>query len=318
MDQEHLRSIIEPVQEAMAKNMGSLVSSAMSKINMKAFKPQMRINDFLPAVDLKDFMPKIPVLPRLPHLADMKALQRMFRQSAELAERSVEATVQGDETLEASGYGFADHMWNWSFVATFAHVDPRVRAAVVTRRMAILTSSETFEEWLAEEIEGSILLKRRWPIVRQALAAHRRREYVLSTPVLLARIEGVVGDALILKNRVVAKDGKLYRLDNNGNVMLGRNKRPVELRGLHPLVSLSDFSDHEALEDTASFITDSLAPWRNPILHGRNVQYGTAKLSVQALLVLWLLAIEVRAEEEGRPPSAPAEFRGFRTSSAYP
>lgn len=31
------------------------------------------------------------------------------------------------------------------------------------------------------------------------MAAHRRREYILSIPALLSQVEGVVGDAMILK-----------------------------------------------------------------------------------------------------------------------
>ena len=133
----------------------------------------------------------------------------------------------------------------------------------VTRSMTTLTSSETFETWLAEEIEGSRLLKPRWPVIKQALAAHRRREYVLSTPVLLAQIEGIVGDAMILKNRVAVRNGKLFRLDNDGDIALNKKGHHIELRGLHSLVDLSDFADHEALEEAASFLTDSIAPWRN-------------------------------------------------------
>ncbi len=47
---------------------------------------------------------------------------------------------------------------------------------------------------------------------------------------------------------------------------------------------------------------------RHGIMHGRNASYGKAKLSVQALLMVLLLAVEVRAFEEGRPPSAPAPY----------
>lgn len=84
------------------------------------------------------------------------------------------------------------------------------------------------------------------------------------------------------------------------------------------MVRLSDFSDHEALENAASFLTDSLAPWRNAILHGRNVKYGRAKLSVQTLLMLLILATEVRAFEEGRLLSTPAPLGGLPRPAIAP
>ena len=309
IDQERVRSMVEPVQQAMARNLGNFVGTVVPKAVMHGLASQIDASRMLHGIDLNKLMPTVPIIPKLPSLIDMDALRETLQRAAEMAERTTEAAALGDETLEASGYGFADHMWNWRFVASFADVHPRVRDAVVTRRMATLTSSETFETWLAEEIEGSRLLKPRWPVIKQALAAHRRREYVLSTPVLLAQIEGIVGDAMILKNRVVARNGKLFRLDNNGQIELNVKGRPIELKGLHSLVDLSKFADHEALEDAASFLTDSIAPWRNAILHGRNVRYGRAKLSVQVLLMVWLLVVEVRAFEEGGMPSSPAPFR---------
>jgi hypothetical protein len=292
----------------MAKNMGSFASAVTPILPMKNLIPQSRVSQMLRGIDLSALTPSVPIIPKLPNPVDMKVLREILQQAAEVAEQAREVAARGDETLEASGYGFADHMWSWGFVASFAHVHPRVRDAVVTRRMAAITSSETFQEWLAEGIQESRLLKPRWPIIEQALAAHRRREYVLSTPVFLAQIEGTIGDAMILKNRVVARDGKLYLLDNDGELKLNKKGRPIEIRGLHSLVDLSDFSDHEALEDAASLLTDSLAPWRNAILHGRNVKYGRAKLSVQALLMLWLLATEVRAFEEAKLPRDPADL----------
>ena len=309
IDQQRMKSIVEPIQQAMARNMGNFVGAVVPKATMQSLVPHMKISRMLQGIDLNSLMPAVPIIPELPNSIDIVALREMLQRAAEVAEQTREATALGDETLEVSGYGFADHMWNWGFVATFADTHPRVRDAVVTRRMAAVTSSETFEEWLAEEIEGSRLLKPRWPVIRQALAAHRRREYILSTPVLLAQIEGIVGDAMILKNRVAVRNGKLFRLDNNGEIELNVKGRPIELKGLHSLVDLSDFSEHEVLEDAAAFLTDSIAPWRNSILHGRNVRYGRAKLSVQALLMVWLLAAEVRTFEEGGTPSSPAPFR---------
>ena len=89
----------------------------------------------------------------------------------------------------------------------------------------------------------------------------------------------------------------------------------MELRGVSQLLEHSDFGDQAALDEAVSFLTDSLIPWRNGIMHGRNASYGKAKLSVQALLMVLLLAVEVRAFEEERPPSTPAPYGMLQRSS---
>ena len=58
----------------------------------------------------------------------------------------------------------------------------------------------------------------------------------------------------------------------------------------------------------------ALVPYRNCILHGRQVAYGKAKLSTQLLLLLWVFCHEFTALEHGmiasmawvssRPPRA--------------
>ena len=290
VDQNLVRSVLAPAQEAIKRNLRNLSA---------ALKPRF---------SLPSSLPRIPLIPKLPDLSQMVDLQGLLQKAAEAATRAAEAAAEGDDTLEASGFGFADHLWNWGFVASFAHIDPRVRDAVVTNRLAAETRSEEFERWLEEEMTGSEVLAHRWEAVRQALAAHRRREYLLSIPVLLAQVEGIVGDALVLKNRATADGHKLYRLGADGAVDLNKKEKPVELRGVSQLLDHSDFGEQTALEEAVAFLTNSLIPWRNGIMHGRNASYGKAKLSVQALLMVLLLSAEVRAFEEGRPPSAPAPY----------
>jgi hypothetical protein len=294
MDQRRLQSMLAPTQQAMKQGLQRIVATLQPKI------------------DVGKLLPRVPLIPKLPKLTDMIDLQSLLRKAAEAAQRAAEMMVEGDEALEASGFGFADHLWNWGFVASFAHIDPRVRDAVVTNRLAAVTRSEEFESWLEEEFTGSPVLSHRWEIVRQAVEAHRRKEYLISIPALLAQVEGVIGDALISKNRAVTDGRKLYRLGEDGRLDLNIKNKPVELRGLTELMNHSDFSEYEALEDALSFFTDSLIPWRHAILHGRNTSYGKAKLSVQALLILLLFAMELRAFEEDRPPSAPAPYRLLR------
>jgi hypothetical protein len=114
--------------------------------------------------------------------------------------------------------------------------------------------TEWFEDCLEEEIVGSSVLRPRWEIIRQALGAHKRREYLISIPTLLAQIEGAIGDALVLRN-LAAKDGhKLYLLGTDGRPALDSKNKPIELKRLTGLVNNLDIFDYEALEEARSFI----------------------------------------------------------------
>ncbi len=63
-------------------------------------------------------------------------------------------------------------------------------------------------------------------------------------------------------------------------------------------------TNHPELEETAKLIIDQLVGDRNGIAHGRRLDYGTAKLSIQALLLLRVLAEHVHAFETGRVGTA--------------
>lgn len=214
VEQKRVYSVLAPAQEAIKRNLRNLAA---------ALKPKL---------SLPFSLPRVPLIPRLPNLSQMVDMQGLLQKAIEAAQRAAEATAEGDDTLEASGFGFADHLWNWGFVASFAHIDPRVRDAVVTNRLAAETRSEEFEGWLEEEMTGSAVLAHRWEAMRQALAAHRRREYMLSIPVLLAQVEGIVGDALVLKNLAAAEGHKLYRLGTDGVIELNKKEKPIELRAV--------------------------------------------------------------------------------------
>ena len=175
-----------------------------------------------------------------------------------------------------------------------------MQEAHVTNRVLLLTRSDGFGKQLRERLLASSVLRRRWPIVDEALRAHKQRNYVLSIPPLLAQVEGIIADALILKNLVKPKGKKLLARQADGSLKRGKDGDAVELRGIGSLVTHSDFQSDLALKDTASFLTTQLVGNRNAILHGRDTSYGRAKLSAQILLVLLVLVSEVDAFEHGR------------------
>lgn len=227
-----------------------------------------------------------------------------FPQPLELIRQWDEAE-QAEIALEACGYGFATHLWETTFVLVFAKANPKVRAASITNRLLAVTRSSEFSSTLISAVQNSPTLKRRQRVISRALEAHIRRDYIVSVPLLLSQLEGVVGDMLRLKGQVSLRDGKMYARGLEGAIKLGRDGKPVELKGLHPLIKHADWESHPVLDRLADLLTTQLIGDRNKILHGRRVDYSSAKLSMQALLSLLVLVRETEAFEASRiAPSA--------------
>lgn len=243
----------------------------------------------LPRIDLSPLADVGNLLSNLPDIWELASL------SEEVWEAMEEAGA-GGAALEAADYGFADHLWDVVFLKAFANVNPKVAHAVITRKLAAATSKEGFRELLLTELEGSKVLSKRVSVVEKALDAHAKKDYELSVPALLPQIEGSVVDAMFLKDLVVKKNGKIYLADENGeprrSEKTGKLLMPVTL---HPAITNVRLGEDDLdLAAASEFVADTLVPRRNAILHGRDVRYARAKLSVQALLVLLVMARGVR------------------------
>jgi hypothetical protein len=232
----------------------------------------------------------------------------LFGQLPDLSEfaRHREELGRASASLEESGFGFTEHLWSWSFYLKFAELSAHAPGAAVTNRMLAIIRAAWFREELQETIADSKVLKRRWKIVGPALAAHLRREYPLAIPALLTQLEGMVGDALILKGGVCARGHKLYVRGPDGALQLHQKGKhagkPIEVKGLDELVRRTGFLQHEELDRASELITTTMVGDRNAILHGRRTGYGKAKLSAQILLLLYVLAREIAAFEAGEVP----------------
>jgi len=213
----------------------------------------------------------------------------------ELLKESAEANL----AFAQAGYSFINHLVSYSSIRQFASINTKVRSAVITNSMAAKTRSKEFEQHLQQLFEQSSVLLCRWPIVVQAIHAHRQRDYYVSVPALLAQVEGIIGDALILKNLIHREGNHLYIIEN-GVIKRGRDGNRVEAKGLHSLIQQSRWKDDEVLQGVADLITTQLAGERNGIMHGRRVNYGKAKLSVQGLLLLLVLTTMFTDLEKGQ------------------
>lgn len=139
--------------------------------------------------------------------------------------------------------------------------------------------SRLLTNWMAEP-----LFKRRGRLLREALRAHKQKKWVLSIPVLLAQIEGVLRD--YAEQRKMPRKKSVIKL-----AKLLKAKTPdASLVGDTWIVQL------EAIFTGRYETTENKVPGlrRNAILHGREVHYGSELRSLQLFLQLdtihWLLS----------------------------
>jgi hypothetical protein len=226
-------------------------------------------------------------------------ISRIFRSlpDPEQIREGAQRLQAGAETLGSLGYGFTIDMWAPSFVAQVGRGELSRRALHDSFREH--TREGSFAEEMRHRFQESARLRRRWAIVGAALEAHRRREYVLSIPPLLAQLEGLVTDLLLLRGQAVVLGRKVVAKDA-GSLRKGRDGKPIVLKGLDAKIRTSGFESMAEVRMGAEFVLNQLAPARNAILHGNRTTYGSAKLSVQLLLLIWIYAEVVVAVERGQ------------------
>ncbi len=233
----------------------------------------------------------------LPKVQDFNRFWDAIAPAFEDLRQLMEDAYEGDAALEETEFGFADHLWNVFYLSGFAHIDGRVRSAVVTKKLAAHTSSDEFVDGLRGEIEASRMMRKRWGVIEAALEAHANRKYELSVPVFLSQIEGAVGDVMFLKDLVLKEGNKYYLADEFGNFKLNRKGKRLPAVTLDPALKNARLDEQVKLTAASEFMADVMVQRRNDIMHGRDVSYGRAKFSVQALLILTVLAQGVAEQE---------------------
>ena len=209
-----------------------------------------------------------------------------------------EGLREGKSTLDELGYGFTVDKWEVSFIRQIGRGDYGRRELHDAFREH--TRTPAFSEQLCEVFSRTPRLHRRWRIVGPALNAHSRREYALSIPVLLAQLEGIVTDLLILRGQAAFRGKDLLAKEAGRLKRQARDPtKPVVLPGLDAKLRHSGYKSMEEVRDGAEFMLNRLIRPRNAILHGSRTSYMSAKLSVQLLLLIWIYAEVVAAAESG-------------------
>lgn len=175
------------------------------------------------------------------------------------------------------------------------------RSEQINQELIDITKDEEFEQALIDTIEKSDILRPRSPILREAFPAYRSGLYRLTTPVLLAQVEGVIGDALLIKNTIIVEGNKTYLRGSDGKVALSDKNKRIKLTGMWDLINKgSKWKSHPILGDMAEFMSDKLVNDRNGVLHGRNLAYGeSAIIAARCLWILYYFTQQISAFEDG-------------------
>ncbi|NLX25451.1 MAG: hypothetical protein GXY61_05755 [Lentisphaerae bacterium] len=282
----------ETMKTILAQNMERLIQSVQFQETMKAINKALQEQFKVINESIQEHLRKIAETSTF-----VIETGRFFENLPDFGSlaKTVEPYVRAAETVEEEGFRFVLGIWALADVVPFLgidQIDEKVRPAAVTNRLLSLTRNEQFADDLQSNFERSSVLRRRWPIVERALMAHIDRNYALSIPTLLAQVEGIFTDALILKQLVVRISGKIYARDSTGQPKLNKKGKPIELSGLGQKVDNSDLRDEHLLALLAEFFANGLVSDRNSILHGSNLSYNRAKLSVQLVLNIYILAAE--------------------------
>ena len=150
----------------------------------------------------------------------------------------------------------------------------------ITKKLVDLIRKDEFTKEV-ELLFNTPRLRKRLSAIKQALNAHKNRQYYLSTPVFIAQSEGIFTDWLILLKLVRREKGEI--IVYNENRKLNSLKPKVKYAGEN---LVTDGLLKTAIDDVLMRTVNK----RNAILHGEKSNYGIAKNSTQALLLVLLFA----------------------------
>ena len=191
--------------------------------------------------------------------------------------RSVEEANEIREILSLSEYELAPLLLDTS---ELKGLKGKPIKQIVTRKLVAVTLSDDFSDEIERLFNIPALRKRRLAI-KQAMVAHRTRQYFLSVPVFLSQAEGVFTELLVIRDLAErVKGGVVGKKDRN------------KLISLQKKVNLAKGRFEPGLEKTAvDVVLDRMVNKRNEILHGGNAsRYGTSRMSTETLLLLYALS----------------------------
>jgi len=160
----------------------------------------------------------------------------------------------------------------------------RFKPAITSKLIGVTRRDEFIEE--VGLLFNSTSLKKRWLAIKQALIAHQARQYYLSTPIFIAQAEGIFTDWLVLLKIARRKNGRVVSYTSD----LHKKTKKLDSLSAKVIHARENINTEGLLKIAIDDVLTRTVPKRNSILHGEISNYGTAKNSTQALLLVLLFA----------------------------
>lgn len=271
-------STIDNLSKAMAGSFTVPMLEQLDAFSSTAAKAVSGLNEDLARAVASSIQP-LDLSTLIPNLPD---LTEAFRELAKAR--------HGAAALDGAGFGYSLTLWEMQFLIKLSDIAEQDRPTVIFLELRTITEGQEFEKELQSLFADPSILAKRWPAVREGVEDHRRARYFSSVSVLLPQIEGVINDILTLADAVISVKSKFY--ERNADGTQGR-----QLKGLNSKSALAK-NKANLNQDLAKFVTSSLVPERNGILHGVDAGYGQSERSVHLMLVLLSLALAVAELED--------------------
>lgn len=156
-------------------------------------------------------------------------------------------------------------------------------------------SDEGFIKELNVDISKNELMSKRGKILSRALEHHQNKDYISSIPLLLSQIEGTLWDIGVGMKKIKDEPNSTIQLNDKGEVQVwesGPKKgEPMQIK-LGDLLAQIFSKDSKFKEHAKDKVYTK--EFRNPIHHGRKINYDDEKRSAMLILMLHVLLHKIQ------------------------
>ena len=139
-------------------------------------------------------------------------------------------------------------------------------------------------ETVIRKFESNDLFKPRVTIITKALEAHRKGDYELSVPILLAQIDGVFIEKHKDLMEVITSSVKCNKC---GNIV--KSKIPINANNISSYLASKE---NKYLDNFLDYIHQTFREVRHDIMHGKKLDYADKDLSTKLIATLFHMSHE--------------------------
>ena len=279
------REQIERLNEAFR----AISGAELSRMSETVFQASQGLGSIFPLIEhdlpiltprllepISAYAPNLILIPTLPDVVELMSVRS--------EEHNGEQTAQEASEDRALVFDFQLDMYLLSLAK---HVDAN-HGYLIDLDAYHKTCDTSFEANVWQVFTGTITLKERIKNITEALEAHRNGQFTLSVPALMAQLEGVITDMLVLRGIVFRDGSKARRIDNR-----------AELAGLKGKIDLyaQQFQNIPPVTRVRQFIIDRIAPDRNYTQHGAPNDNYSVEISTHLLILIYYFGSQLMAWE---------------------